>query len=337
MRSFTAAILGALLLFFACSKTAKYPKDSKQYAFFTKLAAVIPSMDPAKKTELIKSSKFTVTSADVMPTIYRNLSQYESTIQSIPKEQLTVFIYRMINAEGEKRLMELAAAESKVVIPKDSIESTVQKIFKNMGGQEQFLKQLASDGMSLDEFKSEVKSNLTIQKYLETVLFKNVSVSSEEILAYYNQERFANVRHILMMTQGKSDSAKTAIRAKMEGLLARARKGEDFAKLAKQYSEDPGSKNNGGLYEKVERGAMVPAFDALAFSLPVGALSDVFETQFGYHFMKVISRSKETQPLDKVRESLVKELMKHKQQAAYEDLIKTLKLKYQVKDLYTGS
>jgi hypothetical protein len=53
--------------------------------------------------------------------------------------------------------------------------------------------------------------------------------------------------------------------------------------------------------------------------------------------MKIISRSRETRPMDKVRETLVKELMKQKQQAAYEDLIKTLKLKYQVADLYTGS
>jgi parvulin-like peptidyl-prolyl isomerase len=337
MRSFIAAILSALLLFFACSRTGKYPKDSKQYAFFTKLATVMPSMDPAQKNALIKASKFTVYSTDVMPTIYRNLSQYENTIQNIPKEQLTAFIYRMINSDGEKRLMELAAAENKIVIPKDSIESTVQKVFKNMGGKEQFLKQLASDGMSLEEFEAEVKSNRTVQKYVETVLFKNINVSSDEIMAYYNQERLANVRHILMMTQGKSDSAKAVIRAKMEALLARAKKGEDFAKLAKQYSEDPGSKNNGGLYEKVERGAMVPAFDALAFSLPVGALSEVFETQYGYHFMKIISRSRETRPMDKVREGLVKELMRQKQQAAYEDQIKTLKLKYQVKELYTTS
>ena len=334
MRSFIAAVLSALLLFFACSKAGKYPKDSKQYAFFTKLATVMPSMNPGQKNALVKASKFTVYSTDVMPLLYRNLNQYESTIQNIPKEQLMAFIYRMINSECEKRLIELAASENKIEVPKDSVDSTVQKIFKNMGGKEQFLKQLASDGMSLEEFEAEVKSNRIIQKYVETVLFKNISVSSDEIRAYYSQERLANVRHILMMTQGKSDSAKAAIRAKMEVVLARARKGEDFAKLAKEYSEDPGSKNNGGLYQKVERGAMVPEFDALAFSLPVGALSDVFETQFGYHFMKVISRSKETRPLDTVRQGLIKELVKQKQQAAYEDNIKTLKLKYQVKELY---
>jgi parvulin-like peptidyl-prolyl isomerase len=337
MRSFIAALLSALMLVTACSRSGKYPKDSKQYAFFTKLSTVIPSLNPAKKVELLKTTKFTVYSTDVMPALYRNLSPYETTIQNIPKEQLTAFVFRQINAEGEKRLMEIAAADEKITVPKDSVDSTIQKIFKNMGGKEQFLKQLASDGMTLDEFEAEVKSNRIIQKYIESVLFKNINVSSEEILSYYNQERFATVRHILMMTQGKSDSAKAAVRRKMEEVHARAKKGEDFAKLAKQYSEDPGSKNKGGLYEKFERGAMVPSFDALAFSLPIGALSDVFETPYGFHFMKIVSRSKETRPMDKVREGIVKELMKQKQQAAYEDLMKSLKLKYQYKELVTAS
>jgi parvulin-like peptidyl-prolyl isomerase len=337
MRSFIAAMLSALLLITACSKSGRYPKDSKQYAFFTKLSAVLPNLNPSKKVELIKTTKFTVYSTDVMPALYRNLSPYEATIQNIPKDQLTAFVIRQINAEGEKRLLELAAAEGKITVPKDSVESSIQKIFKNMGGKEQFLKQLTSDGMTLPEFEAEVKSNRIIQKYIESVLFKNISVSSGEILDFYNQERFATVRHILMMTQGKSDSAKTAIRKKMEDVHARVKKGEDIAKLAKQYSEDPGSKNNGGLYEKFERGAMVPSFDALAFSLPIGALSDVFETPYGYHFMKIVSRSKETRPIDKVRGEIVKQLMKQKQQAAYEDLMKTLKLKYQFKELVTAS
>jgi len=337
MRSFIALILSALLLITACSRSGRYPKDSKQFAFFTKLSAVMPSLNPAKKVDLIKTTKFTVNSNDVMPALYRNLSPYEATIQSIPKEQLMSFIFRQINAEGEKRLLEIAAADNKISVPKDSVESTIQKIFKNMGGKEQFLKQLTTDGMSLEEFEAEVKSNRIIQKYIESVLFKNITVSSEEILNYNKQERFATVRHILMMTQGKSDSAKTAIRQRMEEVHARAKKGEDFAKLAKQFSEDPGSKDKGGLYEKFERGAMVPSFDALAFSLPIGALSEVFETPYGYHFMKIVSRTRETRPMDKVREGIVKELMKQKQQAAYEDQMKTLKLKYQYKELVTAS
>jgi peptidyl-prolyl cis-trans isomerase C len=122
----------------------------------------------------------------------------------------------------------------------------------------------------------------------------------------------------------------------MEGILARARKGEDFGKLAKQFTDDPGSKERGGLYEDFERGAMVPAFDSLAFSLPLGGLSDVFETPYGYHIMKVIRRGGESKPLAAVKERLSLEIKNKKQRAAYTQLIDTLKLKYQYKEVWKG-
>ena len=72
----------------------------------------------------------------------------------------------------------------------------------------------------------------------------------------------------------------------MEGLLKRARAGEDFAKLAKEYSEDPGSKDKGGEY-KFPRGQMVPEFEAAAFSLGTNQVSDIVTTRFGYHIIKL--------------------------------------------------
>ena len=72
----------------------------------------------------------------------------------------------------------------------------------------------------------------------------------------------------------------------MEGLLKRARAGEDFAKLAKEYSEDPGSKDKGGEY-KFPRGQMVPEFEAAAFSLKTNQVSDIVTTSFGYHIIKL--------------------------------------------------
>jgi parvulin-like peptidyl-prolyl isomerase len=72
----------------------------------------------------------------------------------------------------------------------------------------------------------------------------------------------------------------------MEGLLKRARAGEDFAKLAKEYSEDPGSKDKGGEYT-FPKGQMVPEFEATAFSLKTNEISDIVTTQYGYHIIKL--------------------------------------------------
>jgi parvulin-like peptidyl-prolyl isomerase len=72
----------------------------------------------------------------------------------------------------------------------------------------------------------------------------------------------------------------------MEGILKRARAGEDFAKLAKDYSEDPGSKDKGGEYT-FPRGQMVAEFEAAAFSLGTNQVSDIITTRFGYHIIKL--------------------------------------------------
>lgn len=72
-------------------------------------------------------------------------------------------------------------------------------------------------------------------------------------------------------------------------MLKRARAGEDFAKLAKEYSDDPGSKDTGGEYT-FARGKMVPEFEAAAFSLNTNQVSDIVQTQFGYHIIKLYEK-----------------------------------------------
>lgn len=74
----------------------------------------------------------------------------------------------------------------------------------------------------------------------------------------------------------------------------RVLRGESMSTIAKLYSEDPGSANNGGLYNNIVRGMMVPEFDKVAFSLKPNEISEVFETQFGFHFIQLISRKGET-------------------------------------------
>ena len=70
----------------------------------------------------------------------------------------------------------------------------------------------------------------------------------------------------------------------------RVLKGESMSSIAKLYSEDPGSAPNGGQYKDVVKGLMVPEFEKVAFSLKPGEISEVFETQYGFHFIQLISR-----------------------------------------------
>src|ERR1035441_7982101 len=105
----------------------------------------------------------------------------------------------------------------------------------------------------------------------------------------------ARASHILLTTTDPKTNAeltedqKSAKHKEMEGLLKRARAGEDFAKMAKEYSEDPGSKDKGGEYT-FPRGQMVPEFEAAAFSLGTNQVSDIITTRFGYHIIKLLEK-----------------------------------------------
>jgi len=173
--------------------------------------------------------------------------------------------------------------------------------------------------------KNDIKTNLIIQKNLDEQLAKETKVSDEDVQKAYNEDKTATVQHILLNTRGKSDAEKKEIHKKMEGILARARKGEDFGKLAKEFSEDPGSKKTGGLYKDFPKGRMVKPFEDAAFSVAPGKISDIIETQYGYHIIKVLNRKKETKPFDEVKDQIKANLEKTKRNRAYQDYIEKLK------------
>jgi parvulin-like peptidyl-prolyl isomerase len=118
--------------------------------------------------------------------------------------------------------------------------------------------------------RRDIRDGIIIENYLNDALASKLVVGEEEIRRGDEEDKTATVRHILLSTQGKSDAAKEATRRQMEKILERARAGEDFAELAKQYTEDPGSKKSGGLYSDFGRGRMVKPFEDAAFSVPVG-------------------------------------------------------------------
>lgn len=167
-------------------------------------------------------------------------------------------------------------------------------------------------------------------------------VSDAEIEQYYNQHQgeFEEVRarHILISTQppppapgAKPDEQPKALskeeaRKKAEEVLAKARKGEDFAALAKQYSDDPGSKDKGGEYT-FAKGQMVPEFETAAFALQPGQISDLVETQFGYHIIKLEERKGGAGPSDqKVRQQIIGKLKKDKIDAKIDEITKNSKV-----------
>ncbi|RLB40109.1 MAG: hypothetical protein DRH20_02065 [Deltaproteobacteria bacterium] len=146
-----------------------------------------------------------------------------------------------------------------------------------------------------------------------------VAIDDQRIREYYeyNIETFrekerVRARHILFrLKEGAEKSEEERVRKKAESVLKQAREGEDFAELARKYSEGPTGPKGGDL-GYFQRGTMVKAFEEAAFGLKKGQVSDLVRTPFGYHIIKVEDVKKaRTKPLEEVREQVKKILVRN--------------------------
>jgi len=171
-----------------------------------------------------------------------------------------------------------------------------------------------------------------------------------EVQKYYDehkkelkQDEQVRARHILIRVDEKADlKTQSAALKKIQEVQAKVKKGEDFAALAKEYSEDPGSKENGGDLGFFSKDTMVPEFSKVAFALKPGQVSDLVKTSFGYHVIKV----EETKPAKqlaledevpvaadkkvKVKEYIQNMLYQQVMEKKFEDWLKELKGKSKI-------
>jgi len=158
--------------------------------------------------------------------------------------------------------------------------------------------------------------------YRPADFLSRVEVKDDEVAEYYalhKDDKFTEpeqvrARHILVKTAADAGAdAKAAARKKAEELLAKVKAGADFAALAKERSEDAGSAANGGDLGLFTRGRMTPAFEEAAFALQGGGLSDVVETPFGFHVIKVEEhRPGGAKPLETVHDEIADTLKRER-------------------------
>lgn len=195
------------------------------------------------------------------------------------------------------------SAELDVTITDEDIQAQLDGVKQMFGGDEKaFEDALKEQNLTLDQLMQNLRDRELLNRSAEAAT-KDVTVSDEEIAAYYEEHKAEFVspesrtaRHILFVpgdgadTQAEhTDAEWEAARAEAEAARQRLVNGDDFATLARELSEDPGSKEQGGDLGKVERGVMVPEFEDSVFSLGAGELSQPVRTQYGYHLIKVES------------------------------------------------
>lgn len=182
----------------------------------------------------------------------------------------------------------------------------------------------------------QVQSRFQMDNMLAGALYKQMQdktpTDEAAVRKYYDEHKSegeeVNARHILIKFKGspvpardgKKELTEEEALAKATEIRKKILAGEDFAKLAKEESDDSGSGQNGGDLGRFKHGQMVPAFDQAAFSLPEGQISEPIKTQFGYHIIKVEKRT--TKTFEEMKPDIEKKLKPEAANKAVEDIRK---------------
>jgi parvulin-like peptidyl-prolyl isomerase len=257
--------------------------------------------------------------------------QYKTTIQQIMPQLVGIEIAKAY------------ASEHNITASDKEVDQEIEKIKKQVGEQarssgqdlsnqkayEQALKQ---NDITEEELRDDIRENLPVQKVQEEVS-KDAQPTDEEIQKYYEQNKEAQfttpeqvcVSHILFAKDQKQ---------KAEDVKKQLEDGGDFAKLAKQYSQDPGSAAKGGDLGCLGKGETVPPFEEAAFGAKEGEIVGPVKTQFGYHLLEVTDeKPKQTRPLSEVESEIETQLASEKQSKAFSKWLEEQKKKRDVQYL----
>ena len=267
----------------------------------------------------------TVNSTEIMQSqldeaLAGQFANMEKSGRKLTKEMKDTFRRQVADKMIREVLVEQKIAEKKIVVSDEEANGRLTEMAEQQSMTvEAFLEMAKTQGaIEPDELKRRVKMGIGFEKLMDmesAAADEKMTVTDEEVKDFYdkNIQRFTKpeqvrASHILIMTKDKDEAGKAAAKAKIDDILKQAKEGADFAVLAKEHSEDPGSKDKGGEYT-FGRGRMVPEFEKAAFSLEVGGISDVVETQYGYHIIKLSEKMPGgVTPFEEAKEGIVEQM-----------------------------
>ncbi|MEJ2033189.1 MAG: peptidylprolyl isomerase [Deltaproteobacteria bacterium] len=269
-----AAIL-VLLAVFAASSVLAAEQDNTQ-----------------KKAAVVNGS--VITRNDFNREVKVLTNRFSAMGQKPNEQQMAELKEAVLNKMIEGKLLFQKAQEEGTIVNDKAVADKLAQIKTRFPNEEKFNQSMASMGVSEADLKSQIKQGLTIQKFLDHKFIQKIKVSDKEAQKFYeeNKDKFkqpemVRASHILIKCPKDADeNTKKAARKKIEEIKKQLDQGADFAELAKKDSQGPSSSKGGDL-GFFRRGQMVPAFEKAAFALKPGQVSDVVETQFGYHLIKV--------------------------------------------------
>ncbi len=223
-----------------------------------------------------------------------------------------------------RTLLEQAVEREGITASQEEIDSRMDAIKSNFGSDSAFSERLAAMGLTVKDLRQEMGAALQMEKLIDKHVGEIKEPTETELRSFYdeNSERFVQpervrASHILIKTESsETEPEKTSKRLEAAKILGEIGEGGDFAELASRHSQCP-SKAKGGDVGFFERGRMVRPFEDAAFALGVGEVSDIVETQFGYHIVKVTDRQEKSSiPYETAKDDIESFLSSFKRQEA---------------------
>ncbi|XEN37058.1 peptidylprolyl isomerase [Paraclostridium ghonii] len=230
------------------------------------------------------------------------------------------------------------AKKDKLDAKQEEVDKQFKQLKETIKQDKEYEKFLKDNGIDDEFLKAQLEKDITIQNFKNN-FDKNTKISEDDMKKYYEENKKSYVdnevkaSHILISTVDQktnkpiSEEKQKEAKKKADELCEKAKSGEDFAKLAKDNSEDKGSATNGGDLGFFSKGQMVPEFEKTAFAMEKGDVSDVVKTQYGYHIIKVTDKKYKEYKFDEVKDNIKQNLLYQK----YTEKVKGLTEKADVK------
>jgi peptidyl-prolyl cis-trans isomerase C len=242
------------------------------------------------------------------------LRRAEAIKTQVPPSQIGEGFYQRVLADMVSGELLYQSVETKGLSPTDAeVAAELESQTAQFGGSEAFQSALDQRGLSVEQIKQDLKREMGIQKLVERDFIPTLAVTEQETRTFYDGNLDAmqqplefRAAHILItVDEDATEAQKTERRQKAESIRNMVEMGQDFAELAAKNSGDPGSKDNGGELGWMSEGQTVPPFEAAMKSLEPGELSDIVETRYGYHIIKLEERrGGDAMPYDEVKERI---------------------------------
>jgi peptidyl-prolyl cis-trans isomerase C len=271
--------------------------------FLTLVLVVLPASaeeQQSSKQKVAVVNSVVITQEQFSKELKVHLERLSRQGRQISDDQLGNLKKEILEGLIEREVLYQQTQKEGIQISDQKINGQLETIKERFPSEDEYMKAIESMGLTEDEIKTQIGRGLAIRELIDQQVAVKIVVTDKESKEYYDdhpqmfkQPERVKASHILIKAEANvSDAQKVEARKKISEIQQKLKDGGDFATLAKEYSEGP-SNVRGGDLGYFRRGQMVKPFEDAAFAMQPNEVSDVVETRFGYHLIKVYDKKPE--------------------------------------------